>query len=207
MEIILVQGLGQSADVWQPVQKQLRVPSRTFDVFAGLTPNDSLTLSMLNDKLARDLQKNQTPVILCGLSLGAVLTLMQLCHPATKIVGALVSAPQYSPPNRLLMKAQDVMFRFQPDSAFADLGVTKSQVRTLTDSLMQLDLRAKLATVAVPTTILYGSRDWANRGAAQRLNRLMPQSQLEVLAGGHELNITQPQAFAEAIQQVVERVK
>ncbi len=89
MEIILVQGLGQSADVWQPVQKQLRVPSRTFDVFAGLTPNDSLTLSMLNDKLARDLQKNQTPVILCGLSLGAVLTLMQLCHPATKIVGAL----------------------------------------------------------------------------------------------------------------------
>ena len=49
MEIILVQGLGQSADVWQPVQKQLRVPSRTFDVFAGLTPNDSLTLSMLND--------------------------------------------------------------------------------------------------------------------------------------------------------------
>ena len=45
MEIILVQGLGQSADVWQPVQKQLRVPSRTFDVFAGLTPNDSLTLS------------------------------------------------------------------------------------------------------------------------------------------------------------------
>ena len=186
MEIILVQGLGQSADVWQPVQKQLRVPNRTFDVFAGLTPNDSLTLSMLNDKLARDLQKNQTPVILCG---------------------ALVSAPQYSPPNRLLMKAQDVMFRFQPDSAFADLGVTKSQVRTLTDSLMQLDLRAKLANVAVPTTILYGSRDWANRGAAKRLNRLMPQSQLEVLAGGHELNVTQPQAFAEAIQQVVERVK
>ena len=30
MEIILVQGLGQSANVWQPVQKQLRVPSRTF---------------------------------------------------------------------------------------------------------------------------------------------------------------------------------
>ena len=99
------------------------------------------------------------------------------------------------------------MFRFQPDSAFADLGVTKSQVRTLTDSLMQLDLRAKLANIAVPTTILCGSRDWANRGAAKRLNRLMPQSQLEVLAGGHELNVTQPQAFAEAIQQVVEQVK
>lgn len=82
MEIILVLGLGQSADVWTPVTKQLRVPSRTFDVFAGSTHNDSLTLSMRLEQLDRDLTKNTTPVILCGLSLGAVLTSMQLCHPA-----------------------------------------------------------------------------------------------------------------------------
>lgn len=99
------------------------------------------------------------------------------------------------------------MFRFTPDSAFADSGVTQSTVRTLTDSLMTLDLRAKLDTVAVPTNILYGSRDWEYRGAAQRLNRLMPTSTLEVSAGGHELNNSTPTAFAEAIQQVVERVK
>ena len=207
MEIIFIQGLGQPASIWQPIQKRLRVPNRVFDVFSGLTPEDPLTLPALNAKLSMDLQKYETPVILCGLSLGAVLTLMQLSQPATKIIGAFVSAPQYSPPNRLLMKAQDIMFRLQPDTAFADLGVTKTQVRALTDSLMQLDLRPALTDVAIPTTILCGSHDWANRGAAKRLKRLMPQSELTFLPGGHELNRTQPERFATAVQQLVERVR
>lgn len=64
-----------------------------------------MTLTTLNAKLTADLQKSETPVILCGLSLGVVLTLMQLVKLATKIIGAVVSAPQFQAPNRLLMKA------------------------------------------------------------------------------------------------------
>ncbi|WP_445622638.1 alpha/beta hydrolase [Lacticaseibacillus paracasei] len=105
VEVVMIQGLGQSANIWQPIQRQLRLPSRMFDVFARLKSDDSMTLTTLNAKLTADLQKSETPVILCGLSLGAVLTLMQLVKPATKIIGAVVSAPQFQAPNRLLMKA------------------------------------------------------------------------------------------------------
>ena len=98
------------------------------------------------------------------------------------------------------------MFRFQPATAFAELGVTKQQVQSLTVSLMALDLTSALATVTVPITVACGTRDIANRGAAKRLTQIMPNATLTHLPGGHELNRAQPEQFAAEIQKLANQV-
>ena len=98
------------------------------------------------------------------------------------------------------------MFRFQPATAFAELGVTKQQVQSLTVSLMALDLTSALATVKVPITVACGTRDIANRGAAKRLTQIMPNATLTHLPGGHEVNRAQPEQFAAVIQKLANQV-
>lgn len=60
-----------------------------------------------------------------------------------------------------------------------------------------LDFSAKLGGIACPAAVVCGERDRANRGAAEELQRLLPNAELRIIPGaGHEVNRDAPEALA-----------
>lgn len=64
-----------------------------------------------------------------------------------------------------------------------------------------------LMHTSLPSLILCGDKDWANKKSARVLAELIPQSSLIMLAGGHQLNCDKPDEFAYHIRNFVEQLK
>ena len=78
------------------------------------------------------------PLDLCGLSLGAVLSLNYAIDNPEKISSLILIAPQYNMPKTLL-KIQNIIFHFMPNSAFSKIGLTKKGFIEFTNSMMNID--------------------------------------------------------------------
>ena len=78
------------------------------------------------------------PLDLCGLSLGAVLSLNYAIDNPEKINSLILIAPQYNMPKTLL-KIQNIIFHFMPNSAFSKIGLTKKGFIEFTNSMMNID--------------------------------------------------------------------
>lgn len=139
------------------------------------------------------------PVVLCGLSLGAVLALDYAIRRPEKVAGLVLIAPQYKMP-RGLLRLQNIIFRLMPERAFAGAGMGKRDTIRLTTSMMELDFRQQLGRVACPVLVLTGEKDAANRKAAGELAKLLPDAiAREIPGAGHEVNIDAPGELAAAI--------
>ena len=139
-------------------------------------------------------------VLLCGLSLGAVLALDYAIRCPERVAGLVLVAPQYKMP-RALLRLQNAVFRIMPERAFAQTGLGKRDILRLTASMMDLDFRNGLARVDCPALILVGERDSANRKAARELAGLLPRATVrEVPGAGHEVNVAAPRELAEALR-------
>lgn len=67
-----------------------------------------------------------------------------------------------------------------------------------------LDFSDKLGNIRLPVMVVCGSKDKANLSAARRLAKELPNSRLEIVAGGgHELNRTNPKEFASLLEGMV----
>ncbi|MGX7197444.1 alpha/beta fold hydrolase [Enterococcus olivae] len=199
---MFLHGLGQTAYAWQPVIDRLpTVDSLVFNLFDQET-NEELTLETLSRSVSEKLSAIKEPYVLCGLSLGAILSLQYAIKGAAFLQGVILSAPQFETPPHGLLLLQNTVFRFLPKNFFANIGITKKQMLELMASLTSLDLRSVLSDLALPTMILCGEKDKPNLPAARELNLLIPHSKLEILPNGkHELNMEQPEAFATLTQE------
>ena len=207
MKLLFLHGLGQGPESWNKVLEALGPDKTTAcpDLF-GLCGDREVVYPALYSALEDYAGGFAEPVLLCGLSLGAVLALDYAIRCPEKVAGLVLIAPQYKMP-RTLLRLQNLVFRLMPERAFAGAGMGKRELIRLTSSMMFLDFRGKLDHVTCPTLILWGKRDAANRRAARELAELIPHGTMREVAGaGHEVNLEAPQELAAAIRAFYERL-
>ena len=199
MKLLFLHGLGQGPDSWSGVLDALGLDTDAAcpDLFRLCSEGpDYPSLCAALEGCIEDLPE---PVVLCGLSLGAVLALDYAIRRPEKVAGLVLIAPQYKMP-RGLLRLQNIIFRLMPERAFAGAGMGKRDTIRLTTSMMELDFRQQLGRVACPVLVLTGEKDAANRKAAGELAKLLPDAiAREIPGAGHEVNIDAPGELAAAI--------
>ena len=194
---LFVHGLGQTADSWNPTlasfsRSRVCACPDLSELTAGRTADYSNVYSAFCEYCDRFSQ----PLALCGVSLGAVLCLHYAIERPGRVRMLALIAAQYQTPKALL-KFQNVLLRFMPQSMFAQTGFGKKDFMALSKSMTDLDFREGLAGVRCPALVICGQKDRANQKASRNLARLLPNARLYTVANaGHEINVDAPQELA-----------
>ena len=200
MQTIFIHGLGQAPSNWDKTISCLseQIIAQCPDLSRLLKGVES-TYDNLYRAFAVYCDEFPEPIDLCGLSLGAVLALNYVIDNPRKVGSLILIAPQYEMPKALL-KFQNVIFKFMPDSAFENIGFDKQDFITLTNSMADLDFSGDLKRVVCPALILCGEKDRVNRKAAEKLQnaefRLVEKS-------GHEVNVDNPKGLAKVMEDFI----
>ena len=195
MKAVLLHGLGQTARDWRAVMD--RIPALEMECLElSSLAEDGAVYSDLLAGLERRCAELPAPFCLCGLSLGAMLALDYAVRHGERVASLILIGAQVRVPTRLV-DFQNLVFRCMPKRAFASMGLSKDGAIRLTRSMRSLDFSAKLGGIACPAAVVCGERDRANRGAAEELQRLLPNAELRIIPGaGHEVNRDAPEALA-----------
>lgn len=195
MQTILLHGLGQTASSWENTAKKLAWECLCPNLPAMLE-GDNATYRALYSAFKAYCGRFDEPINICGLSLGAVLALQYGIEHPQKVRSLALIAPQFKMPKELL-SIQNMIFRFMPNSAFRDTGFSKNNFISLCRSMADIDFTQQLGCMRCNTLILCGANDKANKLAAYKLQRLLPNARLAIIAdAGHEVNIDEPEKLA-----------
>ncbi|MCI6157882.1 MAG: alpha/beta hydrolase [Peptoniphilaceae bacterium] len=206
MTILFLHGLGQNKEAWR---RTIDILDRKDVACPDLIPIDGQkeTFDSLMKLLESNCSDHTDPLILCGLSLGAVMSMeFYLRHP-DRIQAMIFIAPQYKMPT-FLLSLQSILFRLMPHKCFADSRITKENLISISKSMSHLDYRSDLSSIQCPVTIVCGEKDKANRKAAKSLSIILDHSKLILIEGvGHEVNREDPERLADIIRNVVEKTE
>lgn len=202
--MVFVHGLGQDATAWNNVLKAmsgaltLRVPNLTKP-----TGEHQLTYQALYKNFETMCLEYKAPIQLCGLSLGAILSLNYAIDHPDRVKSLVLIAPQYRIP-KFLFTIQHGVFRILPQKFFKGMGFSKKDTLSLMKSMTHLDFTSRLDAVHVNTLVLCGAKDRANRKAAESLTALLSNATFkEVSDAGHEVNIDNSLELAEILNSFV----
>lgn len=173
MNCIFVHGLGQNAASWQRVIDYTETDSHQIaspDLFLSLEEG-KVNYHHLYQRFYDYCERLDGPIHLCGLSLGAILSLNYALDRPEKVQSLLLISPQYKMPG-FLLSLQNVIFRMLPSPVFQKMGLPKKDVIQLTNSMKQIDFNRQLADISCPTLILCGEKDKPNKKAAEQLSSL-----------------------------------
>ena len=103
MQSIFVHGLGQLSSSWLPVLSHLpaNIPADCPDL-TSLLACQEITYPGLYQAFSDYCDQQNSPLYLCGLSLGAVLSLNYTVEHPQKVKSLILIAPQYKMPRLLL---------------------------------------------------------------------------------------------------------
>lgn len=150
--------------------------------------------------------EEEKPIIICGLSLGAILGLELYFRHPKRISGLVLIAPQYKIPT-ILMDLQNFIFRLIPNRFFSKLGISKNNMISISTSMRKLDYSDKIKRISCPVYIVCGNKDKANMKAAIKLNQLLPESSLHFVNNAkHEANIDNPDELADIINKAYNEI-
>ena len=188
MKTVLLHGLGQTAQDWKEVVRQLSTSNVDCPELFSVTGNE-ISYSRLLDNLERQYSNATEPLRICGLSLGALLALDFTIRHADKVASLILIGAQYKVPT-FLIDFQNFLFRCMPSKSFDSMGLSKS------DTIFT----PQLNRVTCPVTILCGEKDSANIKASKQLNELLPYATLQIVPGaGHEINKDAPKTVADVL--------
>lgn len=228
LRVAFFHGLGQTPDSWQAVLEhsdlgegdcrarlaadavpQLPATDKDAGALSVDCPNlyEGVSASLAYCDLVEGLEAvyadSPVPLVLCGLSLGAVLAIDYALRHPQQVAGLVLVGGQYKMPAKLL-GFQNLLFRCLPKRAFADMGLPKQTVIGLTASMREIDFSGELNKIACPVKVVCGGKDRANLTASREMSRLLPNAQLHVVPGvGHEVNREAPQALAAIVDELV----
>lgn len=207
MKLVCFHGLGQSRKSWEKVIGKSNLQS------CSVSPD---LYEMIRDRQA-DYQNLYTAagiycsqldddLILCGLSLGAVLALNYAIDHPEKIRGLVLIAPQFRMP-KILLKFQNAVFRLMPASFFQSSGLRKNEMIYLCSSMAELEFTESLNRISCPVLILCGSQDKANQKAAERLAEILDHSTYKVIEkSGHEVNMDNPESLSALLDEFYKKI-
>lgn len=200
MKYILLHGMGQTASSWDKLTSYFPESSEAVrpELSAFFTEGCCL-YSEIYANFCEYCGSFSEKINLCGLSLGAVLALNYSIDFPQMVNSLVLIAPQYKMP-KFLLKMQNVIFRFMPESSFKEIGFTKKDFITLTNSMADLDFTYLLKRVTRPVLILCGEKDNANKKAAMKLAEALPNARFGIIKNSrHEVNADNPQELANRI--------
>ena len=148
-----------------------------------------MTYENLYQAFESECNRMETPLCLCGISLGAVVALQYALNHPEKVKSLMLIAPH-------------MVFRILPQKMFYEMGFSKRDMITLTASMKRIDFTPLLHEITCPSFILCGRKDRANQNAARILADLIPNAKLSFVDNaGHEVNIDAPAALAGFIKE------
>lgn len=208
MKYLYLHGLGQKPDSWNRTIKETKVSGSSISLsLAEMSEGKDVTYKELYSAFSEVCEKEDEEIVLCGLSLGAVLALNYAIDHPDKIKALVLIAAQYKMPEKLL-KFQNVLFRLMPNSMFKQTGFTKADVISLCGTMAELDFTESLHNVSCPVLIVCGEKDNANKKASKELACYLSKSSFyELLKTGHEVNIEAPEKMAMVLQKFYDNIK
>ena len=208
MKYLYLHGLGQKPDSWDRTIKETKVSGSSIRLsLAEMSEGKDVTYKELYSAFSEVCDKEDDEIVLCGLSLGAVLALNYAIDHPDKTKALVLIAAQYKMPEKLL-KFQNVLFRLMPNSMFKQIGFKKADVISLCGTMAELDFTDSLHNVSCPVLIVCGEKDHANKKASKELTRYLSKSFFyELLKTGHEVNIEAPEEIAIVLQKFYDNIK
>ena len=208
MKYLYLHGLGQKPDSWDRTIKETKVSGSSIRLsLAEMSEGKDVTYKELYSAFSEVCGKEDEEIVLCGLSLGAVLALNYAIDHPDKTKALVLIAAQYKMPEKLL-KFQNVLFRLMPNSMFKQIGFKKADVISLCGTMAKLDFTESLHNVSCPVLIVCGEKDNANKKASKELTRYLSKSFFyELLKTGHEVNIEAPEEIAIVLQKFYDNIK
>lgn len=196
---IFIHGLGQNASSWNATIQELPMDIKI------VCPNlfewrlDTMDYQHLYERFAQYCDEQNSPLVLCGLSLGGVLALNYAVNHPHKVKQLILIGTQYRMPKRLL-KLQNFIFQLLPKRLFESAGVSKKAMLSISKSMLDLDFGEKLDNILCPTLIICGAKDIANLKSAKHLDQHIRHSTLKIIQNaGHVLNVDSPQELGREI--------
>ena len=200
MRYVFIHGLGQTASSWDDTLSYMNCKGEVYcPELLSLLRGSKVEYGSLYKGFFEYCGGFDEPLALCGLSLGAVLTLNYAADNPGKVGSLALIAPQYKTPG-LALRLQNIAFKLAPRSAFQGMGFEKKETIRLMDSMIGLDLTDKLENISVPTLIICGENDKPNKKAAEELGSRLKNSRPEFIDGaGHAVNADAPKKLAETL--------
>ncbi|MBE2998461.1 alpha/beta fold hydrolase [Nocardiopsis sp. HNM0947] len=202
-QVVFLHGLGAGPDSWDAELAALP------DGFAGSAPHitglsdqgDGLfTFGAAAEEVVDGLDRRGIGrAHLCGLSIGAMLSLWTALEYPDRVASLVLSGGQVRPP-RAALALQTAVFRVLPEGLAEPGGMDKRRFLAALEEVGRVDFSERLAEVGVPTLVMCGSWDVVNLPAARTMAEGLPHAQLRIVqGGGHELNVGRPADFAAAL--------
>ncbi|MFF5995051.1 alpha/beta fold hydrolase [Lysinibacillus sp. KU-BSD001] len=201
MKYIFIHGLGQNSASWNQTISYLSEHRYINCPDLSTILNDKeVTYNNLYNSFVEYCEGMDEPLNLCGLSLGGILALNYAIDYPEKVGSLVLIGTQYVMP-KLLLKLQNIIFRFMPKTSFEKIGFKKKDFFKLTDSMVDLNFSKNLIDISCVTLIVCGKKDRANRNASKGLVGRIPEAELRFIANaGHEVNIQAPRVLAETLE-------
>lgn len=200
MHNILIHGLGQNSSSWN---KTISYIARQDNVIcpdlSSFLKDEDMTYSNLYNAFSEYCKNISESLNLCGLSLGAVLALNYTIDNPQKVKSLVLIAAQYKMPKTLL-KLQNIVFRFIPETSFKSMGMRKKDFIELTNSMMNLDFNEGFKNISCPVLVLCGKKDGPNKKAAKKLAESIIKAEILFIKNAkHEVNVDTPKELAETL--------
>lgn len=141
IKILFLHGLGQNKESFDKTIENINFKDiENID----LIPNNSKDLTFFDivDMLENKIKGIKKPVIICGISLGAILAMELYFRNPQKIAGLILIAPQYKIP-KMLMNFQNLIFKIMPEKFFKKTKISKNNMISIASSIKNLDYRKK----------------------------------------------------------------
>lgn len=197
--LVLLHGAGQTPAAWDAVIAALHGQVAPFA--PDLHLDTTFTLSGATRTVVEHIDSlDHRHVVLCGLSLGAVVAALAAAERPERVGGLALSAIQVRP-SPLLMRFQNAAIRATPARLIArGAGPSKRDLLHVLNVAAGIDLTGTLPRLTMPALVLCGTNDRGNRAASRHAASLLPDGWLALVPGaGHEWNRTHPQDFAHAL--------
>lgn len=208
MKYIYLHGLGQNAASWNKVIGAAKAPELSVcPDLAEMVKGKAATYSTLYSAFSEMCDAENDGILLCGLSLGGVLALNYAIDNPQKVKALVLIAAQYKMPARLL-KLQNALFHFMPQSMFQQTGFGKLDFIRLCSTMLELDFSDSLDQVSCPVLVVCGEKDKANKKASIELANILKHSQFkEIPEAGHEVNLESPEKLASILQEFYKSIQ
>lgn len=208
MQYVFLHGLGQTSSSWNETAACMEEKQQNIVCpdLSELLRGRKVTYDDLYKAFSEHCMNLSEPFDICGLSLGGILALQYGIENPSKVHSLVLIGTQFTMPERLL-KFQNVVFRFMPDSTFPQMGFSKKDFIQLSKSMMKLDFRNDLNKIMCNVLVVCGSKDKANKKASMELNKYLPHSEIQLIANaGHEVNKDAPHELGKILNDFYDKL-
>ncbi|AIY83300.1 alpha/beta hydrolase [Clostridium baratii] len=206
MQYILIHGLGQNSSSWnKTISYMVEQDHVICPELSSFLKEGDITYANLYHTFSEYCDNISEPLNLCGLSLGAVVALNYAIDNPEKVKSLILIAAQYEMP-KVLLKLQNIIFRFIPETSFKNMGIMKKDFIKLTTSMMNLNFSKSLKNIPCPVLVVCGEKDSANKKASKNLAESITKAEIQFIKNAkHEVNIDAPKELAEILNDFYHR--